>query len=82
MKFNVAYQRRFKRKLTFKDEPMAMRSAEPYGLQAFDFYEDRFSRLVRQALEKDKISLSRGAEIFRIGIEEMHDLLNNWEVVL
>jgi predicted HTH domain antitoxin len=33
-------------------------------------------------VEKDKISLSRGAEMLRIGIEEMQDLLQNWEVIL
>ncbi len=82
MKFNVAYQKRFNRKLAFKEEPMAIDSAEPYGLQRFDFYEDRFSRLVRKALEKDKISISRGAEMLHIGIEEMRDLLDNWEAVL
>jgi Zn-dependent peptidase ImmA (M78 family)/DNA-binding XRE family transcriptional regulator len=82
MKFNVAYQRRFKRKLPFKEEPMGIDPAEPFGMQRFDFYEDRFSRLVREAVEQDKISLSRGAEMLGIGIEEMQDLLQNWEAVL
>lgn len=82
MKFNVAYQQRFKRKLPFKKEPMGINPAEPFGMQRFDFYEDRFSRLTRDAIEKDKISLSRGAEMLGIGIEEMQDLLQNWEAVL
>lgn len=81
-RFNLAYQQRFRRKLSFKEEPMGIDAAEPFGLQRFDFYEDRFSRLTRKAVESDKISLSRGAEILRIGIEEMQDLLKNWEVVL
>jgi predicted HTH domain antitoxin len=33
-------------------------------------------------VEEDKISLSKGAEILRISIDEMNDLLNSWEVVL
>jgi len=75
-KFRLEHQHRFKRKriLTPKEEPN--------GLVEFDFYEERFSRLVRQALEEEKISLSRGAEMFRIGIEEMQELSNSWEVVL
>jgi Zn-dependent peptidase ImmA (M78 family)/DNA-binding XRE family transcriptional regulator len=81
-KFNVAYQQRFKRKLPFKEEPMGIDLAEPFGMQRFDFYEDRFSRLIRDAIEKDKISLSRGAEMFGISIEEMQDLLQNWESIL
>jgi Zn-dependent peptidase ImmA (M78 family) len=82
MKFNVAYQQRFKRKLPFKKEPMGIDPSEPFGMQRFDFYEDRFSRLTREAVEKDKISLSRGAEMLGIGIEEMQDLLQSWEAVL
>ena len=82
MKFNVAHQKRFNRKLPFKEEPMGIDSAEPFGMLKFDFYEDRFSRLTREALEKDMISISRGAEILRIGIEEMQDLLQNWEDIL
>lgn len=81
-KFNMAYQQRFNRKLSFKEEPVGIDSAEPFGMQRFDFYEDRFSRLAREAVEKDRISISRGAEILRIGIEEMQDLLQNWEAIL
>ncbi|MDR1870792.1 MAG: XRE family transcriptional regulator [Deltaproteobacteria bacterium] len=81
MKFNIAYQRRFNRKLSFKEDPMRLDSVEPFGMRQFDFYEDRFKRLTREAVEKDKISLSRGAEMLRIGIEEMQELFQNWEVV-
>jgi Zn-dependent peptidase ImmA (M78 family)/DNA-binding XRE family transcriptional regulator len=81
-KFNIAYQRRFNQRLSFKEEPMGMDAAEPFGMQRFDFFEDRFSRLTREAVEKDKISLSRGAEMLRIGIEEMQELLKDWEAVL
>jgi len=82
MRFQHAYQQKFNRRLRFKEEPMAIESAEPFGLERFDFFEDRFSRLTRDAVEKDKISLSRGAEMLGIGIEKMHDLMRNWEVVL
>ena len=81
-KFNNAYRQRFNRKLSYKEEPMGIDSAEPFGMQRFDFYEDRFSRLAREAVETDRISISRGAEILRIGIEEMQDLLQNWEAIL
>jgi Zn-dependent peptidase ImmA (M78 family)/transcriptional regulator with XRE-family HTH domain len=82
MKFNMAYRQHFSRKLVFKEEPMGIGPAEPFGMQRFDFFEDRFRRLTREAVEKDKISLSRGAEMLRIGIEEMQDLLQNWEAIL
>ncbi len=80
-RFNQAYQQRFNRKLSFKEEPMAMDSTEPFGLKPFDFQEDRFSRLVRRAVEKDKISLSRGAEMLDITIKDMQDILRNWGTV-
>ena len=82
MRFHQAYQQRFKRKLPFKEEPFAINSTEPFGLRRFDFQEDRLSRLVREAVEKDKISLSRGAEILGIDILEMQDILQNWEILL
>lgn len=82
MRFQKAYQQKFNRRLPFKEEPMSINSTEPFGLQRFDFFEDRFSRLTREAVEKDKISLSRGAEMLGIGIEDMQDLLQNWEAVL
>jgi len=82
MKFNIAYQRRFGRKLPFKEEPLGIDPAEPFGMQRFDFYEDRFSRLIRKAVEKDKISLSRGAEMLAVSVEEMQDLLQNWDAAL
>ncbi len=81
MRFHLAFQRRFNRKLPFKEEPMAIDSTEPFGLKSFDFQENRFSRLVREAVEKDKISLSRGAEMLGIGIEDMQDILRNWGAV-
>jgi len=80
-RFNVAYQRRFKRKLSFKEEPMGIDPAEPYGLQPFDFCEDRFSRLVRKAIESERISTSRGAEMLRIPVEEMQERLAGWEAL-
>ena len=47
------------------------RSGEPEGLSRHDFVEDRLSRLVRQALEQEYISLGRAAEILGRTREEM-----------
>lgn len=80
-KFNVAYQRRFKRKLSFKEEPMGIDPAEPCGMQSFDFCEDRFSRLVRDAIDAEKISVSRGAEMLRISVDEIQERLAGWEAI-
>ncbi len=80
MKFQMVYQRRFNKKLTFKEEPFS-EGAEPFGMQKFDFFEDRLSRLVKKAVDTDAISMSRGAEILNVSIEEAQELLSDWEVV-
>jgi Zn-dependent peptidase ImmA (M78 family)/DNA-binding XRE family transcriptional regulator len=81
MKFTIAYKNRFNRNLPFKEEPRGLAS-EPFGIAPFDFFEDRFSRLVRRAVEEEKISLSRGAEMLRISVDEMRELSANWAAVL
>ena len=81
VRFQQAYQTRFSRKLPFKKEPIPMSAYEPFRLNDFDFYEGRFSRLVREGLEKDKISLSRAAELLGISVQDMQDLLQSWAAV-
>jgi len=41
--------------------------------------EERFERLVRQALEADEISVSRAAEMLGKSVAEVRDLLLDWE---
>ncbi len=79
MRFNQAYKQRYNKNLSFKEEPIAIDTYEPFGLRDYHFFEDRFSRLTREAMEKNEISMSRGAEILNISIEEMRDLMQNWE---
>lgn len=54
------------------------RSGEPEGLSRHDFVENRLSRLVRQALEQEHISLGRAAEILRLPREEMRKQAREW----
>lgn len=51
---------------------------EPEPLAAIDCIEDRLSRLVREAFEKELISISRAAEILGKSIVEMRELVNGW----
>ncbi len=66
------------RKLTFKEEPFP-EGSEPFGLKPFDFYADRLSRLVRKAIEDEKISISRAAEILNLSSEQMMERIAEWE---
>lgn len=69
--------------MSFKEEPdWVSKDGEPYKLVRFVFCESRFSRLVREAVIEDKISLSRGAEMLGIGINEMLELVQSWEAVV
>lgn len=79
--FNNAYRRQFNRSLGYKEEPARINPAEPFSLLPFEFYEYRFSSLVREAIEKEKISLSRGAEMLRLSVEEMLERVSCWDVV-
>jgi predicted HTH domain antitoxin len=47
-------------------------------MESHDFREDRLSRLVRRAVEQDIISLSRGAEILGLQLEQMRALAATW----
>lgn len=88
-KFNFQYKRLTGRTLDKTEEPEALtpiyfsspevfRSQEPDSLSSSDFMEDRLSRLVRLAIEQEKISVSRGAEILRLDLESMRERVNSW----
>lgn len=90
-RFQMEYKRRTGRTLLRDDEPDALaqdafrasfpedRSAgEPDSLSPVDFIQDRLSRLVRKAIEQEKISLGRGAEVLGISLQDMRDLTASW----
>ena len=78
----------FGKTLRKTDEPEALeksefawnwsRSGEPAGLSKHDFIEDRLSRLVRRALEEERISLGRAAEILGLTRDEMRQKAREW----
>ena len=43
--------------------------------------EDRFARLVRQAFEKEVISIGRAGEMLGLSLEEMRALARAWQEV-
>jgi predicted HTH domain antitoxin len=49
------------------------------GLESADFIADRFSALVRQAVEQEKITLSKAAELLRISTTEMMNRARSWK---
>ncbi len=88
-KFQAAYKARTGRTLGLTDEPKALspdkfqqsevlRSKEPESLSTSCFIEDHLSRLVREAIEKDEITMSRGAEILRLDFQAMRERINSW----
>lgn len=78
-KFYTAHLRRYGQSLAGHKEPMGL-TDEPFRMDRHDFFEDRLSRLTRRAVEQEEISLSRGAEILDITVEDMKDLLMEWVV--
>ncbi len=51
---------------------------EPKRLCDADFGEARLSRLVRRALEEQRITRSRAAEILGLTVEDMMQLMEDW----
>ena len=86
--FQGQHRGHFGKTLRKVDEPAALeasefawnwsRSGEPVGLTRHDFIEDRLSRLVRQAIEGQHLSLGRAAEILGITREAMRKQAREW----
>lgn len=64
----------------FRGRPAARVADEPERLVEADFMKDRLSRLVRNAVERQTITLERAAEILRIDLEQMKDRAKSWQV--
>lgn len=88
-RFHRAFARKFDRSLredrTVEPDPLSpnafaesYKSAEPEGLSAHDFVEDGYIRLVRQALDRELISLSKAAEMLETSLTEMRHLASQW----
>lgn len=90
-KFNYQYRIIYDKSLVGHYEPASqpprafsesyvgmLRSGEPDNLSDADFKESRFFYLVRKAVEREKISLSRSAEILCISLDRMRNLANSW----
>jgi Zn-dependent peptidase ImmA (M78 family)/DNA-binding XRE family transcriptional regulator len=91
VRFQLDYSRRYGRALLRDDEPEALAqdafrasfpegtaAGEPDKLSRVDFMQDRLSRLVRRAVEQEKISLDRGAEILGLSLLDMRELAASW----
>lgn len=86
--FQIQHKRQFGKTLRRVDEPERLeagefrldwsRSGEPEGLSESDFVQDRLYGLVRTALEKERISMGRAAEILRIPHAQMRNLAGSW----
>jgi Zn-dependent peptidase ImmA (M78 family)/transcriptional regulator with XRE-family HTH domain len=72
MIFKAQWKRRSNQSLGKKNEPVP--------LAPEDFIQDRLSRLVREGLEGEKITLSRGAEVLGKDLREMRDMVASWQV--
>ena len=91
-RFQMDYKQRYGRTLLRDDEPDALAqdafrasfpedssAGEPDKLSPVDFIQDRLFRLVRKAIEQEKISLGRGAEVLGLSLDEdMRDLTASW----
>lgn len=90
-KFQYAYKLKFGKTLAGTEEPQplnpdsfqympeVLRSQEPDSLSPSDFKENRLSKLVQSAIQQDEITMSRGAEILGLDLEDMRDRVYFWD---
>lgn len=78
-KFAINYRELHGGNLREHYEPVALQ--EPDGPSKAGLVEDRMYTLVREAIEKNLISVSKGAEILNKSNEEMRNLVNSWEEI-
>lgn len=76
--FKIMFKRRYNRPLSNKEEPFP-ETHEPFGLKPFDFFADRYVRLVREAVEKELVSISKAAELMNFSSEQMLERISEWE---
>lgn len=93
-RFQAESKRRTGRSLLKVDEPAALspgaflgaavaavesrKGREPTQLTEYDFLSDRRQRLVREAVEREVISLGRGAEILGVSLRAMRQIAGSW----
>ncbi len=89
--FQRQYEREYGRALQRTDEPDALDAEaflckppvpkaadEPARLSENDFREDRLYRLVRMAVEREQITMSRAAEVLGLDLRAMRELAASW----
>jgi len=92
-RMNIEFKRRYRRPLLKLTEPngvaegvfrapvIAGPGTEPARLEKHDFQDDRLARLVRQAVEREVITLGRGAELLGLPLDEMRERASSWRVI-
>jgi len=89
IRFSQDYKTKYKHDLKRHYEPEAIPNAEtepvaeedPQELDVSDLMEERFARLVREAYEKEIISMSRAGEMLNLSIEDMRMLVRAWQAL-
>jgi Zn-dependent peptidase ImmA (M78 family)/DNA-binding XRE family transcriptional regulator len=93
--FEEEYQGKYNRELIYSDEPESLtdeifwanlsknarNNPEPESLSPGDFSELHLKALVRNAIEKGLISMSRGAEILDLPLQKMRNLALSWSQI-
>lgn len=85
-KIQVDFKRRFGRTIGKHDEPLPIDEysfrhtdgGEPAAMERHDFQGDHLPRLVRDAVETERITLARAAEILNVSLVEMRELAASW----
>lgn len=72
--FDAAFAIAFKR----ETGKAFQRTEEPFPMSEVDFGTQKLKAMVRDAIEKDLITVSRGAEILKCSVSEMRRIMSEW----
>ncbi|WP_320122044.1 hypothetical protein [uncultured Sphaerochaeta sp.] len=61
------------------ESPDLVAKEDPHGLDFSDLMEERFAHFVREAYEREIISMSRAGEMLNLSIMEMRALVRTWK---
>lgn len=89
VKFCTEYKDKYKHDLKGHYEPESLSIVEiepvaeedPQELDVSDLMEERFARLVREAYEREIISMSRAGEMLNLSIDDMRTLVRAWQTL-
>jgi Zn-dependent peptidase ImmA (M78 family) len=74
--FVPTYRQRYSLGEPVKETAVLMEGPEPFRLSRYDFFEERFARLVHEAVVKEYLGMAQGCAMLRVSEKELRQRLD------